>query len=268
LEFAVTVQRVEKLIFVLVAASLLGTACPSPSPARAEVENDAEPGEIRSGSFAEFSFGFKAGMSLAQHAGIKERGSEYTVTSHWRTGFAASAFLYLPITSRFGIQQELVYVQKGSRQDIGVKILEIPTVLNVTYDLDYVEIPVLLRFTWLRWSRGAVYSYSGTALSLKVHDRYSLSGEIDDGSQVVPLSADADMSEVDMFDYSFVYGAGLEFSLFHQRFLVEHRFTIGWNPLALPTYAYVPFGDESILIENDPVTLKNQNHLIMVGIAF
>lgn len=263
-----TLRRIEKLIFVLVAAGLVGAACSFPPPARAEVENGAEPGEIRSGSFAEFSFGFKVGMSLAQHTGIEERGAEYTVTSHWRTGFAASAYLYLPITPRFGIQQELAYVQKGSRQDIGVKILDIPTVLNVTYDLDYVEIPVLLRFTWLRWSRGAVYSYSGTALSLKMHDRYVLSGEIDDGSQVVPLRADADMSEVDMFDYSFVFGAGLEFSLFHQRFLVEHRFTIGWNPLAMPTYAYVPFGDESILIENDPVTLKNQNHLIMVGIAF
>jgi hypothetical protein len=268
LEFALTLRRIERLTFVLVAAILLDTACPFPAPARAEVENNAEPGDIRSRSFAEFSFGFKAGISLAQHAGTEERGSEYTVTSHWRTGFAASAFLYLPITSRFGIQQELVYVQKGSRQDIGVKILEIPTVLNVTYDLDYVEIPVLLRFTWLRWRRGTVYSYSGTALSLKVHDRYVLSGEIDDGSQVVPLSADADMSEVDMFDYSFVYGAGLEFSLFHQRFLVEHRFTIGWNTLAMPTYAYVPFGNERILIENEPVLLKNQNHLIMVGIAF
>ena len=263
-----TLRRIEKLTFVLVAASLLATACPSPPPARAEVENNAEPGDIQTLPFSEFSFGFKAGLSLAQHTGIEERGSEYTVTSHWRTGFAASVFLYLPITSRFGIQQELVYAQKGSRQDIGVKILEIPTVLNVSYDLDYVEIPVLLRFTWLRWSRGAVYSYSGTALSLKVHDRYVLSGEIDDGSQVVPLSADADMSEVEMFDYSFVYGAGLEFLLFHQWFLVEHRFTIGWNALAMPTYAYVPFGNERILIENEPVLLKNQNHLITVGIAF
>jgi hypothetical protein len=127
---------------------------------------------------------------------------------------------------------------------------------------------VILRFTWLRWSRGAVYSYSGTALSLKVHDRYVLTGEIDDGSQVVPLSADSDMSEVDMFDYSFIYGIGFEFTLWKRRMMLEHRFTIGWNTLAMPTYAYVPFGNERILIENEPVLLKNQNHLIMVGIAF
>lgn len=263
-----TLRRIEKLTFVLVAAGLLGTACPPPPPARAEVENSAEPGEIRSRSFAEFSFGFKTGMSLAQHAGTEERGSEYTVTSHWRTGFAVGAFLYFPVTSRFGIQQELMYIQKGSRQDIGVEILDIPTVLDVAYDMDYIEIPVLMKLAWVKREKSTLYSIAGTALSLKVRDRYVLTGEIDDGSQVVPLRADADMSEVDMFDYSFVYGIGFEFTLWKRRMMLEHRFTIGWNTLAMPTYAYVPFGDERILIENDPVTLKNQNHLIMVGIAF
>jgi len=49
---------------------------------------------------------------------------------------------------------------------------------------------------------------------------------------------------------------------------VEYRFVIGWNGLMMPTYAYVPFGDEMILVENDPVQLKNQNHLVLVGISF
>ena len=92
MEFAVTLRRIEKLIFVLVAAGLLGTACPSPPHARAEVENNAEPGEIRSGSFAEFSFGFKAGMSFAQHIGIEERGSEYmsSFQRFWISGFMST----------------------------------------------------------------------------------------------------------------------------------------------------------------------------------
>jgi len=64
-------------------------------------------------------------LSLSQHSGIQERDSEYSVSSSWRTGFAAGAFVYLPITSRFGIQQEVFYTQKGSSQDISVDILEI-----------------------------------------------------------------------------------------------------------------------------------------------
>lgn len=217
---------------------------------------------------ADLSFGFKAGPSFAQHAGTEERDAEYRVTSHWRTSYAAGAFLRFAVTPRFGIQQEVMYAMKGSRQDIGVEILEIPTVLDVTYEMDYIEIATLLRFSWLRWSRRELYSLAGTAIGLKVRDRYMLKGEVTDGEQVVPLRADNDMSEVDMFDYSLVYGTGLQFALGGRRVFVEYRFTMGWNTLAMPTYAYIPVGDDNVLVNNEPVPLKNQNHLILVGISF
>lgn len=216
----------------------------------------------------ELSFGFKGGISLAQHVGTEERDADYEVSSTWRRGFAVGAFLSFPVTSRFTLQQEVLYIQKGSQQDIGVEILEIPTVLDVTYDMDYIEIPVLLKFAWLKWELSELYSLAGTALSLKVNDRYRLEGEITDGSEVIPLRANSDMSEVDMFDFSFVYGFGLELPLLGRSVLVEYRFTMGWNTLAMPTYAYVPFGDEEILIDNVPVPLKNQNHVIMLGMTF
>jgi hypothetical protein len=224
-------------------------------------------GNSPSGS-ARVPFGFKAGFSLSQHSGVQERDAQYQVSSHWRSGAAVGGFVYLPVTDRFDLQQEVFYTQKGSSQDIGVEILEIPTVLNVTYHLDYVEIPVFLKFAWFRWNRNAIYSLAGTALSFKVHDRYTLQGEVSDGTETVPLRADSDMSEVEMFDYSFVYGAGVDFSLRGMQLLLEYRFAIGWNSLAMPTYAYVPFGDEEILIENEPVPLKNQNHLLLIGITF
>ncbi len=134
--------------------------------------------------------------------------------------------------------------------------------------MDYVEIPVLMKFAWWQGKDAAFYSMAGTAMSLKVNDHYALKGEIDDGNQVVPLRADSDMSEVDMFDYSFVYGMSFETTLWKRQILIEHRFTIGWNTLSMPTYTYVPMGDEQILIDNDPVPLKNQTHLITVGISF
>jgi len=231
---------------------------------------DASPesaGNSQSG-FADISFGFKIGYSLSQHSGVEERNAQYQVSSQWRQGAAFGGFLYFPITPRFGLQQEVFYTQKGSSQDIGVEIVEIPTVLHVTYDMDYVEIPVLLKFAWVRWNHNAIYSLAGTELSFKVHDRYTLQGQVSDGTETVPLRADSDMSEVEMFDYSFVYGMGVDFSLLGMQVLFEYRFAIGWNSLAMPTYAYVPFGDEEILIENEPVPLKNQNHLLLIGITF
>ncbi|MEJ2720365.1 MAG: porin family protein [bacterium] len=216
----------------------------------------------------DITIGIKVGFSLSQHSGIEERGTEYDVSSDWRSGAGVGVFLHLPITHRFGLQQEVLYVQKGSRQDISVDILDIPTVLHVTYDMDYIEIPVLLKYAWFTWERTEIYSLAGWALSFKVNDRYTLDGEVDDGTEKAPLNADSDMSEVEMFDYSFIYGFGLDFSLFEIPMLVEYRFAIGLNRLMMPTYAYVPFGDEKMLIENDPVPLKNQNHLWMLGINF
>lgn len=217
--------------------------------------------------FPSVSWGFKAGLSLTLHSGIMERDAEYGVSSVYRKGFAGGLFLYMPVTSRFGLQQEVLYVQKGSRQDISIDILDIPTVLDVTYDMDYIEIPVLMRYTWIRRSGRAFYSLAGTALSLKVTDRYKLSGVIDDGVERVPLHADSDMSEVEMFDYSFIFGLGYEHELRVGRLLIEYRFTIGWNRLEMPTYGYVPFEEGEILIDNEPVPLKNQAHLILLGFA-
>lgn len=214
------------------------------------------------------SLAIRAGLSFSEHYGTEERGQEYKVSSHRRRSGVAAISLHLPVTERFGLQQEVCYVRKGSRQDIGVKILEIPTTLNVTYDLDYIEIPALLRFEWRSSRRPSLYSLSGGALSLVVHDRYRLRGEVSDGEQTVPLRADADMREVSVFDFNFVYGFGSEFTWTGLDLALEYRFAIGWNELRLPTYAYIPFGDEELLVENAPVPLRNQSHWLTVGYRF
>lgn len=246
------------------ATALLGLGLLA-EPGRAEPIGETA---ARSSALAEFSLGVRAGTVFAQHTGTEERDSQYAVQAGWRTGFMAGVLLFWPVTERFGLQQEFLYVQKGSRQDIAVDILDVPAQLDVRYEMDYFELPILLRFAWLRWPAREVYSIVGTALSLKLRDRYVLSGEVDDGVEVVPLRADADMAEVDMFDYSFVYGLGVEVDAAARRLLIEYRFVSGWNSLAMPTYAYVPFGEEEVLIENDPVPLKNQTHSISVGIRF
>jgi len=206
------------------------------------------------------------GPSFSQHYGNRERGLEYDVQSDWRTSLTAGVSLYLPVVERFGLQQEICYVRKGSREAIGVDVLEIPTVLDVAYDVDYLEIPALLRFTWITSGTPVLYSLSGFALSLRVHERYVLRGEVDDGTQVVPLRADAAMPEIDLFDFGLVYGMGAGFNVAGQAVSIEYRFTVGWNALAMPTYAYVPFGDEQVLVDNPPVTLRNQSHWVTLGV--
>jgi len=252
-----TISLVAALILLALGIPYVAAAQPGPADS-----------DSRALGFAEFSFGFKAGVNLAQHVGTEERGADYTVSSTWRRGFAGGVFLNFPVTSRFAVQQEVLYVQKGSRQDIGVEILDIPTVLHVTYDMDYIEIPVLLRLAWIKREQSELFGTAGTVLAIKVRDRYRLDGVVTDGLESVPLYADADMSEVDMFDFSLTYGFGFEFPLLGRSALLEYRFTMGMNTLSMPTYAYVPFEGEDELVDNEPVPLKNQSHSVMFGIAF
>lgn len=219
--------------------------------------------------------GVKGGIGLTQHQGVEDPRIPYSVDSEWRRGVAASAFLRFPVTDRFSLQQEIGYFQKGSRQGISLQILEVPTELDVVYDLDYLEVPLLMRFLWWRglpFGRQLdLYSLNGFAFSLKLDSRYRLSGELvdDDAGETISLSADASMDEVDLFDFAFVYGTGLEFPTAFGHMLLEYRFSLSIERLSLPTYACVPAWDGSeILIENDPVPLRNQAHAIMVGIRF
>jgi len=220
------------------------------------------------GGLAGFSFGVRGGVGFAQHVGIEERDSDYSVASSWRVGVTGGAFVYWPITDRLGLQQEVVYSQKGSSQRITVTILEVPTELDVEYEVDYIELPTLLRYTSFRGDSFSLYSLFGAAMSLKTRGRYSLSGVLTDGDQVIPLAADADLREVDLFDFSFVYGTGVEREVGGVLVGLEYRFAMSWNTLYMPTYAYVPFEDEEMLIENEPVPLKNQSHSVTLGVRF
>lgn len=220
------------------------------------------------GGFTRLSVGIKSGLGLAQHQGTEPRDTEYTVSSTTRKGLAAGVSLTLPVTSRFLLQQEVLYVQKGSRQEIGVSIFDIPTTLDVSYDMDYVEIPVLMRYDWLIDRGVDVYSLAGFGFALKVHDRYQLHGEVSDGVETIPLHADSDMSEVDVFDFLFSYGVGLEVPTGRLRLLLEYRFDLSLQQLPLPTYADVPFGDETLRVDNEPVPLRNQCHMLLLGVRF
>jgi hypothetical protein len=220
--------------------------------------------------------GVKVGASFSQHQGVDDPALEYTVASSWRRGLSAADFLHLPITDRFGLQQEIVYVRKGSRQVIGVEVFEdvAPVDMDVVYDLDYLEVPVLMRYVWWRGGRRGrpidLYGLSGFAFALKIDDRYRLDGLLvgEPDEDPVPLSADAPMDEVDIFDFAFVYGLGLELPVRGARLLIEYRFSLSLDRLELPTYAYVPFGDEQVRVDNDPVPLRNQAHALMLGIRF
>jgi hypothetical protein len=197
-------------------------------------------------------FGFRAGYSMATQYGILEPDIPYTVKVQYRHALSGGLLVYYPVTDLFGIQQEFLFVQKGSREDINLKDRPIKT--HTEYDINYFEIPIVMRLTFARVKNCTVYLSSGFALSILLNGEYRLSGVADFEGVPLSFSDTNKIDSVDIFDYGFLYGAGVDCILLGKPCFFEYRFTIGWNTLMMPTVK-----------GEDPAPLRNQNYLFTVG---
>jgi hypothetical protein len=83
---------------------------------------------------AQMTFGVKGGVNIAN---LSFDPSEGDLES--RTGLVVGALVTQPLRSRFGLQIEGLYVQKGAKDEVN----EDGLVFKTEIKLDYVEIPVL-----------------------------------------------------------------------------------------------------------------------------
>ena len=201
-------------------------------------------------------FGLKAGYSLATQYGITPADNTYIVDTHGRNGFAGGVFAYFPITESVGIQQEFLYAMKGSRQNVTITTLfNINTVSE--YDLNYFEMPIVIKYKFVNIKNFGIYGSTGIALSLLMNGGYDITTTINVGGPPTIVEESGDMKGLDTFDYSFVYGLGTDFKLLNKDFFIEYRMTIGWNTLAMPNASGA-----------DPVPLRNQDYIFAVGMYF
>ena len=201
-------------------------------------------------------FGLKAGYSMATQYGITPADNTFTVDTHGRNGFAGGVFAYFPITESVGIQQELLYAMKGSRQNVTITTpFDINTVSE--YDLNYFEMPIVIKYKFVNIKNFGIYGSTGIALSLLMNGEYRITSTINMGGPPTIVEDSGDMKGLDTFDYSFVFGAGTDFKLLKKDFFIEYRMTVGWNTLAMPNASGA-----------DPVPLRNQDYIFAVGLYF
>ncbi len=201
-------------------------------------------------------FGLKAGYSTALQYGISPADDTYTVKTGNRNGFAGGVFLYIPITESVGLQQELLYAQKGSKQDVTIDgTISMNTVSD--YNLNYFEMPMIIKYRFFKIREFGVYGSTGIALSLLLNGDYNITTTIDTGGLLIVVPESGDMKGLDTFDYSFVYGLGTDFKLLRQDFFLDVRMTIGWNTLQMPNASGA-----------DPVPLRNQDYVVALGMYF
>lgn len=202
-------------------------------------------------------FGLKTGFNLALQYGIAPADDIYTVNTSSRKAFAGGIFVYFPITESVGIQQELLYAMKGSGQDVTIST---PVSINTKseYKLNYFEMPIILKYKFVNIKNFGIYGSTGIALSLLINGEYNIATTIDIGTPpLIETKESGDMKGVDTFDYSFVYGAGVDFKLLKKDFFFDYRMTVGWNTLAMPNVSGA-----------EPVPLRNQAYTFSLGFYF
>jgi len=201
-------------------------------------------------------FGLKAGYSLGTQYGIKPADDIYTVDSNIRNGFAGGLLIFFPITESVGIQQELLYAMKGSGQNVTItQPVNINTVSK--YNLNYFEMPMIVKYQFVKIKNLGIYGSTGIALSLLMKGEYSITSTINVGGPPIISEESGDTKGLDIFDYSFVYGTGADFKLLNKDFFFDIRMTVGWNTLAMPNATGA-----------DPVPLRNQAYVFSVGTYF
>jgi hypothetical protein len=219
---------------------------------------------------ASASYGIKAGMNLSQHYGTKGDEGHYEVETGLRPGFVGGAYIDFAASEDLSLGFEAIYSMKGSYEEITIRYLENgavleelekPAQMDVKYFLDYLELPVLFKLKVLQHPGWELSAITGTAVGIKLKGYHELKGKIylpnsAGGFDAYDAWEESRLSDVNMFDFSFVYGGALRIKSKLPLHL-EYRFTLGWDYISLPTYAMF-----------DPVELRNQTWSLILSSTF
>ena len=178
--------------------------------------------------------GVKAGMNFSN---LNFEGDGATVNLDQRKGFVGGLFVVWPATSRVALQTEALYSQKGAQMEEDGASGKIK--------LDYVDVPVLARFSSPVSGGTSFHVFAGPSFSFRVSAKAESSFEDEDESEDID-------DDVERFDLGFVAGAGLEFG----RFVVDGRYTWGLSNI------------NKNKDETDDVKIKNRVFAVMAGIRF
>lgn len=181
----------------------------------------------------------------------------------YRTGVAVRASVVSPLTDLLGLQIGAAYVQKGASGEVD----EDDFYLEFTTDMDYLEFPLLLRFSPQLGGPLSPHVAAGPAFSFVLNCRVSnrLRASIIDpftGEQVMVDDDESEECEEDVFktfDFGVMAGAGLAFAV-----------SPSWSLTLDLTYNH---GLSSIIkVDDDLVELSddtgNRTFAFMAGVAF
>jgi hypothetical protein len=180
--------------------------------------------------------GFKIGYNAATLPNLSTALGDSTLTGGRRNGAALGGFVAFPLNENVAIQPEVLFVQQGVNLS--------NTTDEYVAKLDYLQIPVLARFSSPSQSWGRGFFFAGPTFGMR------LSAKVSSGALATAVEQDAkDLTRAG--DVGLAFGGGVDV----RRFLAELRFTQGLTHVN---------SDAANLTEN----VRNRAFTIMAGIRF
>lgn len=180
---------------------------------------------VASVSNAGMAYGLKAGVSLS-HVNAQLFDTDN------RTGFVGGVYGTFDLSPMIGVQPELLYVRKGAKlfsTNVTIGGFTFGSV-GSTLDVDYVEIPVLLRLSAPNPGPIDLRLLAGPVVSFKMAEKISTTG-------LIGVSLDSD--QVKTSDFGLAVGGAAAIKNGSLRVVAEGRYTFG-----LSNISDLPFGGD------------------------
>ncbi len=185
------------------------------------------------------AFGIKGGLSLSQvQADLFDTDN--------RTGFVGGVYGSLDLSPNIGLQPELLFVRKGAElfsTNVTIGSLTFGNV-GTTLDVDYLEVPVLLRLSAPSAGPVDLRLLAGPVASIKVNESLSVNGLLN-----YSLGSD----QVKSADFGVALGGAAAVKNGNMNLVAEGRYTFG-----LSNVSDLPFGGD----------VKNGAFYAMLGLEF
>jgi len=185
------------------------------------------------------TFGIMGGVNLAKISGDDVGSADN------RTGFLGGVFLTVHLTNTFAIQPEAIYSQRGASDNSEPGV-------NVTFKLDYIDVPVLLRFDVPVAGPIRPFLLAGPAFGLQTSCAVGVKG--DGASMSVDCDRLGEAAEVQFekktFDLSGVVGAGLDFRVGGRTLMLGARYQHGFSDVM------------------EDVSVRNRTWSVVAGLGF
>jgi hypothetical protein len=188
--------------------------------------------------------GFKLGLAITS---INTDYDELDAFLDSRDAFMGGAYLTYSFSPQLAIQPEIYYVSKGAAKDFFL--------FDAHWSIDYLEVPVLLKFDIMPQGPAHPNLFAGPALGVMI------------GSEIGALDESIDVADgMKTIDYSLVFGGGVDY----KRFVLDIRYTLGLANVIDAAKVNEITGEEPgdyFYLEGDP-SVKNNTIAILIGVKF